>query len=145
MSSPVSSSFWQRLAAVLVAFWAGSLWSVCAVVAPSLFVTLDDRHLAGQLAGRLFHLEMMIGIATGAALLALAQFSKILLPARGLVWVAALLPVAGTLVVGPFMAQARAAGHLSLFALLHGLSAGCFLMAAVALVAFVWKFSPPAE
>ena len=55
--------------------WAGSLWSLAAWVAPTLFHAQSDRHLAGILAARLFSIETYVGL--GAACFAL------LLPERG--------------------------------------------------------------
>lgn len=49
--------------------WVGGLWVAGYVVAPSLFATLDDRQLAGQLAGQIFHLVSYIGLVVGASLL----------------------------------------------------------------------------
>jgi hypothetical protein len=40
------------LQAVAVTLWVGGLWAIGFLVAPSLFHALDDRALAGDLAGR---------------------------------------------------------------------------------------------
>src|SRR5277367_6091981 len=60
---------------ILFVLWAGSLWSLAAWVAPTLFYAQADRHLAGMLASRLFTIETYAGLAV--AVLAL------LLPGRG--------------------------------------------------------------
>jgi len=54
--------------------WAGSLWSLAAWVAPTLFHLEADRHMAGVLAARLFSIETYPWIAVAAWAL--------LLPAR---------------------------------------------------------------
>ncbi len=46
---------------VLFVLWAGSLWSLAIWVAPTLFFTQSDRHLAGVLAARLFSIETYLG------------------------------------------------------------------------------------
>lgn len=135
----------QRFATVLITLWAGSLWAVCGLVAPSLFALLDDRQLAGQLAGHFFRVESVIGLVVGALLIALDWRARLALRGRALVWLAALLPFAGTVLLGPFLEQARSSGDMSRFALLHGISACCFLTACIALAIFVWRFNRPAE
>ncbi|MES2016126.1 MAG: DUF4149 domain-containing protein, partial [Pseudomonadota bacterium] len=39
---------------LLITLWAGSLWTIGYVVAPTLFATLHDRVLAGVIAGSMF-------------------------------------------------------------------------------------------
>ena len=58
--------------AVLLAVWAGSLWTV-AWVAPVLFASLE-RVTAGNIAGQLFALVAWIGMACGVLLIALRAF-----------------------------------------------------------------------
>ena len=55
----------------LVTLWAGSLWTVCGIVAPQLFATLPERRLAGQMAARLFHIETWLGVVAAILLIAL--------------------------------------------------------------------------
>ena len=62
-------SFFDALQSVTVTLWVGGMWAVGFVVAPTLFVRLPDRGLAGMLAGRLFTLVAFIGIACAAYLL----------------------------------------------------------------------------
>lgn len=63
----------QRLASSLyvltVTLWAGTLWTVGFMVAPTLFSALSDRVLAGELAGRLFALTGWVGMGCAAYLL----------------------------------------------------------------------------
>jgi uncharacterized protein DUF4149 len=63
----------QRIASGLfvlcVTLWAGALWTVGFMVAPTLFSALSDRPLAGELAGRLFALTGWVGLGCGAYLL----------------------------------------------------------------------------
>ncbi len=133
----------SRLASLLIAFWAGSLWTVCGIVAPSLFAVLDDRRVAGQLAARFFLIETWIGVGIGALLLGFSLAGKLTLPARTFVAVAALLPLASHLLLGPLMERARIAGDMARFGVLHGIAGACFLVACLAMLVVVWKFNRP--
>jgi len=62
----VVKRFAEASQSVLVAAWAGSLWTLGFVVAPTLFAVLDDRALAGRIAGVLFSHGAWIGLACGA-------------------------------------------------------------------------------
>ena len=121
---------------VLLALWAGSLWSLAAWVAPTLFYAQSDRHLAGFLAARLFGIETYVGV--GAALLAA------LLPTRSnFKWgyAAAALLAANQWALAPVMAEAHvrgAVGGLS-FGAWHGVSAVIYLLACLALIVQVGK------
>ena len=52
----------QRFFQLLATVWCGSLWTIGYIVAPTLFAMLEDRQLAGSIAGRLFHAEAWIGL-----------------------------------------------------------------------------------
>ncbi|MFL6547308.1 MAG: DUF4149 domain-containing protein [Povalibacter sp.] len=145
--NPVASNSptWHRIAGVLIALWAGSLWTICAIVAPTLFAVLDNRHLAGDLAARFFHLETYLGVGIGAVVLALSYFGKIQTLSRTAAFIAAGLPLLSQLVLSPLMQDARAVGNMTRFGMLHGISAACFLVASVALIVLTWKFIRPAE
>ena len=51
-----------RLRGLLLAVWAGSLWTVGFVVAPTLFASLGDPSLAGRLAARFFAIETWLSL-----------------------------------------------------------------------------------
>lgn len=59
----------QRLAAIAIVLWVGSLWAIGFIAAPTLFSALQDRQLAGMLAGRMFTVTAWVGIGCGAYLL----------------------------------------------------------------------------
>lgn len=61
--------FWDGLAGVLLVLWIGGLWAIGYVAAPVLFASLDDKQLAGNLAGKLFELGAWIGMAAAIYLL----------------------------------------------------------------------------
>ncbi|PKO25471.1 MAG: DUF4149 domain-containing protein [Betaproteobacteria bacterium HGW-Betaproteobacteria-8] len=55
----------DKLALIVITAWVGALWAVGYLVAPTLFNTLENRQLAGMLAGKMFTLVAYVGI--GAA------------------------------------------------------------------------------
>ena len=121
---------------VLFVLWAGSLWSLAAWVAPTLFYAQGDRHLAGVLAARLFSIETYVGV--GVAVLAL------LLPGRTkFVWgysAAALLSI-NEWVLKRIMEQAHAHGTAAGlgFGAWHGVSAVLYVLACLAVLRLVWN------
>ena len=128
----------QSVFRVLTVLWAGSLWSLAAWVAPTLFNAQSDRHLAGLLAARLFDIETYVGL--GVALLA------VLLPGRGYFkwgYVAAGLLAGNQWVLKPVMAAARTRGTVAglSFGAWHGVSAAIYLLACLAMVVLIWKNS----
>lgn len=125
----------RKVSRILLVLWAGSLWSLTWVTS-TLFSAQADRHLAGVLAGRLFSIETYLGVAVAALAL--------LLPGRAtFVWgyVAALLLALNEWALRPVMALART--HGSAFGLTfgawHGVSAGLYLAASIALFVVVWR------
>lgn len=127
---------------LLLALWAGGLWTICGLVAPTLFSVLD-RAVAGAIVGRFFAAIAWIGLAIAVAILVLTRANG--WPAQRrqstLLSVTALAPVVSELVLGPLMQQARMAGEMVRFAVLHGVSAVLFLIAGVGTAMLVWKFS----
>lgn len=121
---------------MMLVLWAGSLWSLAAWVAPTLFHLEADRHMAGVLAARLFSIETYLGIAVAAWAL--------LLPARarmGGVYVAAALLAVSEFVLKHFMESARlegAAGGLT-FGAWHGVSAILYVAACLGVLVVIWK------
>jgi len=61
--------FPDLLAAWAVVLWVGGLWAIGAIAAPILFYHLDDRILAGWLAGRMFEWMAWLGIVCATWLL----------------------------------------------------------------------------
>ena len=53
-----------RLSLIVIALWAGALW-MTGLSAYVLFDTLQDRQLAGSIAGKLFTVVSYIGMASG--------------------------------------------------------------------------------
>jgi hypothetical protein len=57
------------LAAWAVALWVGGLWAIGYLAAPVLFYNLDDKMLAGRLAGHMFTWIAFVGMVAAAWLL----------------------------------------------------------------------------
>ena len=121
---------------MLFVLWAGSLWSLAAWVAPTLFYAQGDRHLAGVLASRLFSLETYAGLAVAALAL--------ILPGRTrFIWgyLAAALLAINEWVLKRFMAQAHSHGAAAglTFGAWHGVSALLYVLACLAVLRLVWN------
>jgi hypothetical protein len=126
---------------LLFVLWAGSLWSLAAWVAPTLFYAQGDRHLAGVLAARLFSIETYVGLGVAALALMLHGGKQF---AGG--FVAAALLAVNEWVMRPLMAEAHARGSvLALsFGAWHGVSALIYAAACVAVAMLVWRDQPRA-
>jgi hypothetical protein len=124
---------------VLLALYAGSLWSLAAWVAITVFHMLGSASLAGPIAARLFSIETYLGLLTAAATLVLPARR----PLAGLYVAAALLSV-NEWVLKPIMTAARAHGSaLGLgFAAWHGVSAVIYLGACAGVLWVVWQDAP---
>jgi len=121
---------------VLLVLWAGSLWSMAAWVAPTLFHAQGDRHLAGVLAGRLFGIETYVGLGVGVLALLLPGRTKF-------VWgylAVALLGI-NEWALRPVMTLAHARGSVAglTFGAWHGVSAVLYLLACLAVVLLIWN------
>ncbi len=136
----------ERIALTL---WVGGMWVTGYLVAPMLFSTLEDRALAGMLAGRMFSAMSYVGLVC-VGLLLLAHFQKNWLNGwrqwrRWVLLAMLLVIVIGEFVLQPMMAELKAQGldegsaAQQRFGLLHGISSSLFLfnsLAGLALVIF---------
>jgi len=59
----------DKLALLVITLWVGALWAVGYLVAPTLFYTLENRQLAGMLAGKMFTIVAYVGIGAAFYLL----------------------------------------------------------------------------
>jgi len=119
---------------ILLTLWVGSLWVTGFVVAPVLFALLDDRALAGTLAGELFSIAAWIGLVAGSMLLMLNLLNYRVINWRGAVLAGMLLlVVVGQFVLAPMIAELRAQGlsGSSRFGQLHGLASVLFIATSV--------------
>jgi hypothetical protein len=123
---------------ILLALWAGSLWTVCGLVAPTLF-SLLDRPLAGELVGRFFAIVAWMGLAIGIVLVVWRLRVGLRRgPSIALMSTTALAPVVSEMLLGPLMHSARLAGDMQRFAWLHGIAGMLFLSACIGAGAIVW-------
>lgn len=135
------SCWWAGAERSLLALWVGGLWVAGYVVAPSLFTSLDDRQLAGQLAGQVFRIMSYIGLSVGSVLL-IAMLARVrsAWSHEWRVWVlvAMLALVAvGAFVIQPMMVEMKAGGivpgseQAAAFGRMHGISSILFLLTSV--------------
>jgi len=127
-----------------VTLWAGSLWTVGYLVAPTLFATLHDRVLAGTIAGSMLRTEAWLSMAMAAitfGLLAVSkdvteQRRKTLLMVVGAMLVCTLVNYVG---LWPLMSDAKLAGDRSTFGMLHGISMVVYLAQSLLAIFLVVK------
>lgn len=116
---------------VLLTLWVGGLWTVGSLVAPVLFAGLDDRALAGTLAGRLFQMLSYIGLFCGGLLLLGNLWRYRRLNARAFVLLSMLGLVAiNEWLISPLIADMRQSGAVTTaaFAQVHGAASVVFLV-----------------
>lgn len=143
-----------RIRLLIATLWAGSLWTVGYLVAPTLFATLADNMLAGTIAGRMFRVEAWLSVFCAVVLIALVRFSSDAEnrgKGRVLIWLAIAM-LACTLIgyfgLQPFMAALReSAGPGGVmdsearmqFGLLHGIASVFYFVQSLLAVALVLK------
>lgn len=123
---------------ILLTLWVGSLWAIGYLAVPVLFNMLDDRQLAGELAGRMFAIVNIVGLVCGGLLLigALYRAGKRWQRAWR-VWALLTMLVlvgVGFFVLQPMMQDLKAQGLIqgsvqaAEFGRLHGLSSILYLV-----------------
>ena len=149
----------HRIFLLLTVVWAGSLWTVGYMVAPTLFAVLPSREAAGMVAGHLFRYEAMLGVTIGMLQLVLCNvlIRRGAARYRALRWIVLSMLVcvlAGYFGVQPFMeglkvkAQAMNLGvsespYKSQFGMLHGVSSVFYLAQSLLALVLVWRASAP--
>ena len=121
---------------ILLTLWVGGLWTVGYIVAPALFANLDDRALAGTLAGVMFGIMAWIGLLCAALLLLSNQIRN---PQHRLNWRALVLlamlvlTLIGQFLLAPMIADLRLAGvgGQAEFARWHGAASLAYLITSV--------------
>ena len=117
---------------VLLTLWVGGMWAIGFMAVPTLFHMLDDRQLAGMLAGQMFKVIYTVGLGATIVLLlslVISQGAMLLKHWRSWVLILALVLIAvGFFVLQPAMQDLKAQGLLEgseqalQFANLHKLS-----------------------
>jgi hypothetical protein len=129
------------LAAWALVFWVGGLWAIGYLAAPLLFYTLDDRMLAGMLAGKMFAAMAWVSIVC-AVWLMLFRFTRYGADAlkQGFFWIVLLMllmTLAGHFGLQPILAQLKEAAlpkdvmeslFRDRFATWHGVSSIVYLI-----------------
>lgn len=118
---------------ILLTIWVGGLWAIGYMVAPALFANLEDRALAGSLAGVMFEIIAYTGLACGSLLL---TFNQLRNAGQRLNWRAVVLlimilfVVAGQFVVAPMITGLRSQGLTDTadFGRLHGAASVLYLL-----------------
>lgn len=131
----------ERLENLLLAIWTGAMIGIGYIAAPVLFKALDDRSLAGSLAGQMFYVITLGGLIIGAVLLILRykdeslEFFK---HWRGWLLTLMLLLVATSMfVLQPMIAEVKALGltegsdAAKKFGMLHGVSSILYLITTI--------------
>jgi hypothetical protein len=100
----------KKLTLVIITFWVGALW-MTGITAFTLFQTLSDKQIAGNLAGKLFEIVSYIGLFSAFYLLVqrLIEFGTGALK-QSYLWAAfvmLLLVLAGHFGIQPLLAQLK--------------------------------------
>ena len=106
------NQFSDKLALILITLWVGALWAIGYLAAPTIFYHLQDRQLAGALAGEMFKMVAYVGLIAGLYLLIhrLVKYGTRALK-QGFFWAAfcmLLLTLAGHFGIAPVIAQLKA-------------------------------------
>lgn len=144
-----------RARILIATLWAGSLWTVGYLVAPTLFATLSDSMLAGTIAGKLFRIEAWISVASSFALILLVRVgmnegaTKARKHVTWLVLGMLVCTLIGFFALQPLMSALRDAAALAggvmdpeartRFGILHGVSSSFYLVQSLLAVALVLK------
>ena len=115
---------------ILLTLWVGALWVAGFIVAPLLFSELDERALAGSLAGSLFTVTSYLGLLCGGVLLLMNGFNYRAINWRAVVIIGMLLfTMVGQFVITPKIAELRVAGLTETpgFGQLHGMASVLFI------------------
>jgi hypothetical protein len=134
------NKYFLAIERILLTLWVGSLWVAGFLVAPALFALLDDRALAGTIAGNLFTKVGYIGLVCGSGLLLLQWLLK-----RAAGWrlwaLVSMLVLVAVIQFGlaPMLAELRAQGlsGSARFGQLHGLTGVLYLVTSMLGMALV--------
>lgn len=122
---------------LLLTIWVGSLWAIGYIAVPVLFHSLEDRQLAGNVAGEMFTVVYLIGLIAGPLLLVGLWLRTVSVMREWRFWATAAMlafVAVGLFVLQPMMQALKAQGELikggelaAQFAQLHGISSTMYL------------------
>ena len=118
----------------LLTLWVGALWVTGFMVTPLLFAELDDRALAGSLAGGLFTITSYLGLLCGTLLLIINGMTFRAINWRAVVIVVMLLLVLiSQFVITPMVVDLRDQGLTDSvrFGQMHGMASVLFILTSV--------------
>ena len=131
----------EGLERLLLSLWVGIMVGVGYIATPVLFKVLDDRKIAGGLAGEMFHVVTIIGLIFGGILLLLRykdesiEFFK---QWRGWLLMLMLVLVAISMfILQPMIVEVKALGivegseNAKKFGMLHGMSSLVYMVTIV--------------
>jgi len=131
---------------ILLTLWVGGMWTVGYVVAPTLFGVLDDRQLAGFIAGHIFTTMSYIGLVCGGLLLLSNLYRAGIKHKTNYILVLMLVLIAiGQFFLQPMMAELKAQGLVegsaaaANFGKLHGVSSILFMITSISGLILVIK------
>lgn len=127
-----------RIENLLLSLWVGSMVGIGYIAAPVLFRTLDDRKLAGSLAGEMFSIVGLVGLILGLVLLVsyITKFKALAVREWRFWFLASMfaLVVASQFIIQPYMAELKLQGLVEgsqaakRFGMMHGVSSILYLM-----------------
>lgn len=131
----------EGLAVLMVSAWVGGMWAVGYLAAPVLFLSLQDKALAGMLAGKLFAVTAFMGMTCAVYLLGLsyARIGKQVLH-QGTFWIIVvmlLLVLLGHFGIQPLLAELKSlalplyvmdSGYADRFRYWHGAASIIYLL-----------------
>jgi len=125
----------------LLTLWVGGMWIIGYLVTPILFKTLDNRQIAGELAGYFFKYISIIGLVCGLLLLigaiVVARSESLKRWRIWLLLIMIVLTATGLFVLQPMMQTLKAQGLVEgseqaiQFGRLHGISSVLFLITSI--------------
>lgn len=125
----------------LLTLWIGGIWVIGYLAVPILFGNLDDRMLAGMLAGKMFSAMSFVGLAVGGVLWLKALLTTPQPLSRWhvrLLMLMLLIVVISEFFLQPMMSALKAEGLIegsdaaAQFGVLHGVSSVFYLINSVA-------------
>lgn len=147
----------QRFFLIVAGLWVGSLLTVAYLVAPTIFASLQDRQVAGMIAGAIFRVEAYVSVVACVGLLVLANLlvNRKLDQYRMIRWILLAMLVCSALAsfaLIPYMDALREEAFLqgmsvmaspsaTLFGRLHGISSGLFLIQSLLGLYLIWRLS----
>jgi hypothetical protein len=147
----------QRLFLLIAGVWVGSLFAVGYLVVPTIFTALQDRQVAGMIAGSIFQVEAYLSVAVCLGLLLFANLlvKRKVEHYRNIRWIILVLLLCSLLTcfgLIPYMDALRqeallmgipvmASQSAILFGRLHGISSGLFLIQSLLGLWMVWRLT----